>query len=64
MGVLREIGHDSKTRMMMFYCLVKSMMIYEAEIWGGKEQDKRDKGILGGCLYWIDISGVHSERRM
>lgn len=40
-GILeRKFGHHYKRRMMMDDCPIKSTIVYGAEVWGWKEQDK------------------------
>jgi hypothetical protein len=48
----RKFGHDFRRRIMMFDSLVKSVMMYGAEIWGWREQEGLE-GVQGKYLKWV-----------
>jgi hypothetical protein len=48
----RKFGHDFRRRIMMFDSLVKSVMMYGAEIWGWREQEGLE-GAQGKYLKWV-----------
>ncbi|XP_071055483.1 uncharacterized protein [Onthophagus taurus] len=54
----RLFGRDMLKRKMIFECLIKSVMMYGAEIWGWKEQ-----GLLEGvqARYWRWVLGLAKE---
>ncbi|KAH0816956.1 hypothetical protein GEV33_005835 [Tenebrio molitor] len=49
---MRKFGHDFRRRIMMFDSLVKSVMMYGAEIWGWREQEGLE-GVQGKYLKWV-----------
>jgi hypothetical protein len=48
----RKFGHDFRRRIMMFDSLVKSVMMYGAEIWGWREQEGLER-VQGKYLKWM-----------
>jgi hypothetical protein len=48
----RKFGHDFRRSIMMFDSLVKSVMMYGAEIWGWREQEGLE-GVQGKYLKWV-----------
>jgi hypothetical protein len=48
----RKFGHDFRRRVKMFDSLVKSVMMYGAEIWGWREQEGLE-GVQGKYLKWV-----------
>jgi hypothetical protein len=48
----RKFGHDFRRRIMMFDSLVKSVMMYGAEIWRWREQEGLE-GVQGKYLKWV-----------
>lgn len=48
----RKFGHDVKRRLMMFDSLIKSVLMYGAEIWGWKEEEEIER-VQEKYLKWI-----------
>lgn len=48
----RKFGHDYRRRVMMFDSLIKSMLMYGAEVWGWKEQEKLES-VQIKYLRWV-----------
>jgi hypothetical protein len=52
----RMWGGNFRRRMMMFESMIESILMYEAEIWGWKEQEEVEK------VEEKYLTGVHGQR--